>query len=257
MAISQGQFVWYELMTSDTQAAAAFYREVVGWSSKDSESPDQPYTIFSAGPTMIGGLMAIPEDARAAGLRPGWIGYIGVDDVDDYVTRVIAQGGKLHRNAQDIPGIGRFAVVADPHGAAFVLFHGIGEPPAARAEPAPAGTIGWHELHASDGASAFAFYSGLFGWTKADALDMGSMGVYQIFAIGGVPTGGMMTKAPETPAPFWLYYVNVDAINAAMARVNAAGGKVVMGPQQVPGGMWIVQGRDPQGAMFALVSANP
>ena len=75
---------------------------------------------------------------------------------------------------------------ADPHGAVFILFKGTSEeaPP-----PAPAGTpghVGWHELHAGDLDSAFAFYSGLFGWTKAEAMDMGPMGVYQIFAIDGV-----------------------------------------------------------------------
>lgn len=257
MAISQAKFVWYELMTSDTQAAAAFYSKVVGWDSKEAGVPDHPYTIFSAGPRMIAGLMAISDEARAAGARSGWIGYIGVDDVDGYVARVVAQGGKLHRAAEDIPGIGRFAVVADPHGAAFVLFHGIGEAPPAGTDPGPIGAIGWHELHAGDGASAFDFYSGLFGWTKAEAMDMGALGIYQLFAAGNGAIGGMMTKTPETPAPFWLYYFNVDAINAAISRVNAAGGKVVMGPHQVPGEMWIVQCLDPQGAFFALLSSKP
>ena len=60
------------------------------------------------------------------------------------------------------------------------------------------------------------------------------MGVYQIFATGGAPCGGMMTKMPQTPAPFWLYYFNVDAVEAAMARVKNAGGQIIHGPMQVP-----------------------
>jgi uncharacterized protein len=123
--------------------------------------------------------------------------------------------------------------------------------------PPPPGTpghIGWRELHAGNGDGAFAFYSKLFGWTKADAMDMGACGVYQIFAIDGAPSGGMMTKMPDTPAPFWLYYFNVDAIDAAAGRAKDAGGKVLMGPHQVPGGGWIVQCFDPQRAMFALVA---
>jgi predicted enzyme related to lactoylglutathione lyase len=66
--------------------------------------------------------------------------------------------------------------------------------------------------------------------------------------------GGMMTKMAETPRPHWLYYFNVDAIDAAVARIAAAGGKVVNGPMEVPGGSWIVNAVDPQGAMFALVA---
>jgi predicted enzyme related to lactoylglutathione lyase len=256
MSKSHGKFVWYDVMTSDTKAAQSFYHSVIGWDATDSGMPDRSYTLLSMGPTMVGGLMPIPEDSRKAGVRPAWMGYIGVDDVDAYAKRVKAAGGAIHRDPVDIPGVGRFAVVGDPHGAGFMLFKGTSDeaPP-----PAPAGTpghVGWRELHAGDGVAAFAFYSGLFGWTKAEAMDMGEMGVYQIFAIDGVPAGGMMTRTPETPAPFWLYYFNVEAVNAAMARVKDAGGQVIYGPQQVPGGSWIVHCFDPQGAMFALVGSK-
>jgi hypothetical protein len=111
-------------------------------------------------------------------------------------------------------------------------------------------------LHAGDGASAFAFYSGLFGWTKAEAVDMGPMGIYQTFASGGAAIGGMMTKMPDAPAPFWLYYFNVDAIDAAVARAKDSGGSIVLEPHQVPGGSWIAQCLDPQGALFAMVAAR-
>ena len=165
--------------------------------------------------------MPIPESARAMGARPAWMGYVGVDDVDGYATRVKAARGTVHRPPEDIPGIGRFAVVADPDGAAFILFKGTsGEAPTPAAQGTP-GHIGWHELHATDREGAFAFYSSLFGWTKTEAMDMGPMGVYQMFATGGATVGGMMTKAPEMPVPCWLYYFNVDAIDAAVTRVTA------------------------------------
>jgi predicted enzyme related to lactoylglutathione lyase len=85
-------------------------------------------------------------------------------------------------------------------------------------------------------------------------MDMGPMGMYQLFAIGGVPVGGMMTRPPEIPAPFWLYYFNVEAIDAAVKRATDAGGKLVMGPMEVPGGSWIAQCLDPQGVIFAMVA---
>jgi predicted enzyme related to lactoylglutathione lyase len=253
MSTSHGNFVWYDVMTTDTKAAESFYRAVMGWDARDSGMPGISYTLLSMGPAMVGGLMPIPEDARRAGVRPAWMGYVGVNDVDAYAKRVKTAGGAIHRDPEDIPGIGRFAVAGDPDGAGFIIFKGTtGEAP----PPAPAGTpghVGWRELHAGDGKRAFAFYSGLFGWTKADAVDMGDMGVYQIFAIDGVPSGGIMTRMPDTPAPFWLYYFNVAAVEPAIARVRDAGGQVLMGPHEVPGGSFIAQCFDPQGAMFGMV----
>ena len=256
MSSIQGKFVWYDVMTSDTKAAEAFYRKAIGWDTNDSGMADRSYTILSMGPARVGGLMPIPDEVRAMGARPMWTGYIAVDNVDDWAQRVAAAGGAVRAPPEDIPGVGRFAVVVDPDGAVFILFRGAGDETPTPAAPGTPGHIGWHELHAADGERAFAFYSGLFGWTQAEAMDMGAMGVYRIFATGGAPVGGMMTKAAEMPMASWLYYFNVDAIDAAMARVKDAGGKVINGPMEVPGGSWIAQCIDPQGAMFAMVATR-
>ena len=247
-------FVWYDVMTTDTKAAETFYKSVIGWTMADSGLPDAHYTILSTGKTAVGGIMPIPDDARKMGVPPTWMGYIGVDDVDAYAKKVTAAGGKIHKPPADIPSVGRFAVAADPHGAGFMLFKGNLDQTPTVPTPGTPGHIGWHELHAGNGAEAFAFYSKLFGWTKTEALDMGPMGTYQMFATGGEAVGGMVTKMAQTPHPHWLYYFNVDAADAAEARVKKAGGKVLRGPDQVPGGHWIVQCLDPQGAMFAMVS---
>jgi uncharacterized protein len=256
MPASPAQFVWYELMTSDAKAAESFYRKVVGWNAQDASQGDMKYTALLAGEAPVAGLMTLPKEACDAGARPGWLGYIGVDDVDAYAGRVTKAGGKIHVPPTDIPNVGRFAMVADPQGVTFNLFKPSAEMSRPAADPATPGIVGWHELLAVDGERAFGFYAGLFGWTKAEAIDMGEMGVYQIFAIAGAQAGGMMTKMPDTPAPFWLYYFNVDAVDAAIARVTDGGGRIIMGPHQVPGGSWIVQCFDPQGAMFALVGCK-
>ena len=247
------KFVWYELMTSNLDAAEAFYKSVVGWSMADAGMPGGRYTLVSAGSDMVGGLMTLPPEAAAMGARPGWVGYVGVDDVDAAAAGVKAAGGAIHRPADDIPGVGRFAVVADPQGAAFVVFKGMGDMPAPQGGADAPGRVGWHELSANDWESALAFYSQHFGWTKVDAMDMGPQGTYLLFATGATAVGGMMNKMPQVPAPFWLFYFNTDDIDAAVARVNAGGGQVVHGPMEVPGGSWIVNCMDPQGAMFALV----
>jgi uncharacterized protein len=246
-------FFWYDVMTTDLGAAETFYRSVVGWGAQDTGSTPA-YTLFTVDGRGVAGLMAIPEDARKAGVPPAWMGYIHVDDVDDMAARITREGGKLHKGPIDVPGIIRFAVVSDPQGAGFIIakpMPATNPPPLAAGTP---GTVGWHELYADEWKSAFSFYEKLFGWTKADAVDMGAMGVYQLFAAGGVPVGGMMTKPSQVPHPYWGYYINVPAIDAAVERVTAAGGAVINGPMQVPGGQWIVQAIDPQGAGFALVA---
>jgi predicted enzyme related to lactoylglutathione lyase len=253
MSDTQGKFVWYELMTTDTKSAEAFYRSAVGWGAQDSGVPGMSYTLFTAGAIPTAGLMEIPQRVLDGGARPFWSGYVAVDDVDASAAAAKQGGATIHHAPDDIPGVGRFAVIGDPDGATLCLFKSANaEPP----PPAPGtpGTAGWRELYAGDREASFAFYAKLFGWTKADALDMGPMGVYQLLARNGEVFGGMMTKPPQVPVPCWVYYFNVDAIDAAVERVKAGGGQVLNGPMQVPGGSWIIQCLDPQRAMFCLVA---
>jgi uncharacterized protein len=256
MSSDQGKFVWYELMTSDTSAAETFYDKVVGWKTRDAGLPGMAYTLLSAGAADVGGVMKLPADAAAAGAKPFWIGYIAVDNVDAQAAAVAQAGGRIHREPDDIPGVGRFAVISDPQGTTFALFAPKGPEARQATPPGAPGHVGWHELYAVNGAEAFAFYSKFFGWTKGEALDMGAMGIYQIFAVENRPIGGIMTKMEAMPVPFWLFYFNVEEIKAAAERVRAAGGQVAMDPHQVPGGSWIIQCIDPQGAMFALVEPH-
>lgn len=248
------KFFWYDVMATDTKDARRFYCDVIGWGAQDSSAPGMEYTVFTVNGQGVAGLMPIPQDARAAGVQPMWMGYIAVDDVDEAAMRLTREGGRVHRPPTDVPGIIRFAVVADPQGAGFIIAKGLMPDAPPELPPGTPGTVGWHELYATDGESAFAFYERMFGWTKGEAMDMGPMGKYQLFATGGVNIGGIMTKPPAVPVPCWTYYFNVPAIDAAAARVNSGGGKIVNGPMQVPGDLWIVNCFDPQGAGFALVA---
>ena len=252
-------FVWYDVMTTDVKAAEKFYSAVMGWKMADSGMQDAVYTLISNGDIQVGGIMPVPADAAAMGAKPAWMGYIGVNDVDEYAKKVKAAGGAIHREPTDIPGVGRFAVAADPHGAGFILFKGNLD-----AAPAPVpfmekGHIGWHELHAGNREEAFAFYSKLFGWQKDTAEDMGGGEanggfVYQTFKTGGeMATGGMMNKNSNMPIPNWVYYFSVGDIDAGAKRVRDNGGQVLMDVMQVPGGTWIAPCMDPQGAMFSLI----
>ena len=249
-----GQFFWHELMTTDTTAAEKFYGGVVGWKAVDSGAPDKQYTLFNVGDRGVAGMLAITPDMAQHGARPGWLGYISVDDVDQALSRLKQDGGQAFMGPQEVPGVIRFAMVADPQGAPFYIAKGLTPTAPPPLPMGTVGTVGWNELMASDWQTAFAFYSKMFGWTKAEAHDMGPMGIYQLFAAGGPPIGGMMTKPAQIPVAHWGYYFNVDAIDAGADRITKGGGKIVNGPIEVPGGQWVVQAVDPQGAHFNLVA---
>ncbi|WP_027153841.1 VOC family protein [Mesorhizobium sp. WSM2561] len=255
MPMSPMSFFWYELMTTDLDAAEAFYTAVVGWKAQPFDgAPGMPrYIVMNVGERGVGGLMTQPDEVRQTGMPPAWIGYIHTGDVDASTKSLKEAGGTVHREPDDIPGVGRFAVVADPQGAVFNFLQPIGpdQPPLPATTP---GNIGWHELYTTDWRAAFDFYAGQFGWTKGDAMDMGPMGTYQLFAAGGEPVGGMMNKSEQVPVPVWQFYFNVPAIDAAAKRVTDNGGTILIGPMEVPGGGWIVMCTDPQGAHFALTA---
>jgi uncharacterized protein len=250
MAGERGAFVWCELMTTDVAAAKAFYAGVVGWNMLDVPMPGMTYTLLRVGDTQIAGLMPLPEEAKDAGMRPAWMGYIGVSDTDAAAAKVQHLGGDLLGPPIDIPTVGRFATVTDPQGALFNLFKpAMGGQRIVSPEP---GNVGWHELHTNDWPQAFEFYADMFGWVRGDALDMGPMGSYQVFKIDGLAVGGMFNSPGAQSARFWLYYFNVGDIDAAAKRVTDGGGTIAQGPNQMPGGNWILQAADPQGAVFAL-----
>jgi predicted enzyme related to lactoylglutathione lyase len=245
---TRGRFVWYDLMTRDQKSAEEFYTGVLGWGTQAWDG--MPYTMWTANGTPIGGIMPMPE---AAGAPPHWLAYISVPDVDATVDQATSLGARTLVPAKDIPAVGRFAVLADPQGAAFAVFTPLN---AAGDEAAAAiGEFSWHELATTDYAKAFAFYEAIFGWHKQAEHDMGPMGIYLLFSRNGRELGGMFTMAPGMQMPpNWLQYVRVDSADAAVERVKSRGGNVLNGPMDVPGGDRIAQCLDPQGAAFAIHS---
>lgn len=241
----RGRFVWHELMTTDPQAAGAFYSKVLPWKTQPSGMPD--YTLWVSGKTQAGGLMAQPESARQSGAAPSWLIYIGTPDVDATAAAAERLGGKVLRPPADIPSVGRFAVLSDPQGATFAIFTP-GAPPAG----APPTDFSWHELATSDAQAALSFYSELFGWSRGPAHDMGPAGTYQLIEHGGTQVGGAYKLMDASKPPQWLTYISVASVDKAAAAAKAAGGKVTQGPMEVPGGSRIAQILDPQGGAFAV-----
>jgi uncharacterized protein len=262
MTNHHGDFIWYELMTSDADAAGEFYGKVVGWTSARSGQPGMDYRFFSSGDGSdmadgVGGYMAITPEMAAGGARPAWVSYIAVDDVDAACAQILAHGGAIHRPATDLEGVGRMAMVADPAGAVFYVMRGASDDQShafAKYAPKP-GHAAWNELATSDPAGAWDFYGPLFGWKKGGTMDMGPMGEY-VFIESDVGIGGVYTMLPEDPQPHWLCYFRVADIDGAVEAIAAHGGRLHQPPTPIPGGEFSLVAIDPQGAAFGLVGAR-
>jgi len=246
-----GRPVWYELMTTDTAAADTFYKKVIGWTSAPFEGSPTPYTIFKrSGDVGVAGLMEKPSGMN---MPPFWAMYVAVPNFDEAVAHIKRLGGRELSPVVDVPKVGRLQMVTDPQGAAFYVM----QPSSTEERPEGAPEVGegsWHELMTTDADAAMKFYTEVFGWQPSEAMDMGEMGKYQMFNRPHGMIGGMMNKPPEMAQvpPNWGIYFRVPDINTATEAVKANGGKILNGPMEVPGGDWIVNAMDPQGASFSL-----
>jgi hypothetical protein len=249
----QSHFSWYELITTDAEAAKTFYKKVMGWGVLNASIPERRYSLFTAGTVLVGGLMELPENTPRPVTEAAWIGYIGVDDVDATTKLIEHRGGAVHVIPREVVNVSRYSIVADPQTAVLGLLKWAKPMQQKPASLASTGRVGWHELLAEDSEDAWTFYSEVFGWETTNA-EIGEMGTYQLFASRGHTMGGIVTKASAVPSSCWIYYFNVEDIHSAAERVVSAGGQIFNGPVDLPSGNSMIQCRDPQGAIFALRS---
>lgn len=264
MANPVGSFIWYELMTTDPDAAAAFYGAVVGWRIGAHAQPGAggvDYRMIERDDGgMAGGMLKLSPDMASHGARPMWLPYLYTADVDAEIAAIEAEGGKVAMPATDIP-VGRIAMVIDPQGVPIYLMNPA--PPPGRPD-APSDVfderavqrVGWNELASPDQAGSMAFYGQHFGFEFNDKMPMGPMGDYCFIQHHGRTIGAIMQQQDTRQSSGWLLYFAVPSLAAAKRAVEAGGGKVLSGPREVPGPMWVIVCADPQGAMFALVSAR-
>jgi len=246
-----GRPLWYELMTTDMKQADAFYRTVIGWKTAPFDHAGQPYTMFKReNDASVGGMMARPAEVKAP---PFWAMYVGVPDLEEAAADIERRGGTAHTEVIEVPTVGRMQLMMDPQGAAFYIY----EPSSGEQRPEAAAEVGeasWHELITTDAPAAMKFYEQVFGWQPSDTMDMGPAGKYQMFNRPHGMIGGIMPRPPEMAnvPPNWLIYFRVSDVDAAAERIKTAGGKILSGPMEVPGGDKVLTAADPQGAVFGL-----
>lgn len=262
MSNGSGGFIWYELMTTDADAATRFYGAVVGWKIEDRPDPqaggiDYRHIQRSDGGS-AGGVLQLTADMQAHGAHPAWVGYLHVRDVDEAVRAIAADGGRTLMPKTTLP-VGDFAMVTDPMGCPFYVMAPV--PPPGRPDAVSdvfdndrAQHVRWNELQSPDLARAMAFYATRFGFQFNESMPMGpQLGNYHFIDQGGRRIGGMMKKPDETAPGGWNFYFGVPSASAAKRAIEASGGTVLMDLHQVPGGDWVVFATDPQGARFGVV----
>lgn len=260
MSNPAGSFIWYELMTSDPDGATTFYGEVVGW----RVSPADPHRTDGKDYRMIGrsdgghlgGVLKITPDM--GGAPSTWLGYLGVPHVDATCAAIVSDGGTTLMPPTDVPHAGRIAMVTDPHGIPFYVMTptpppGVPDATSDVFDPSAPQRVNWNELTTPDIAASRAFYARHFGFQFNETMDMGSAGEYGFIDHHGVRLGGIMVRQDPKQPIGWLFYFGVPSANAAKAAIEANGGRVMIGPHQIPGGSWIVIATDPAGAAFAVV----
>ena len=244
----RGKFVWHELLSGDAAAATAFYTKVVPWKSQPWEQ-DSSYHMWVAKNGPVGGVAKLDGSAP-----PHWLPYVAVPDVSATAEAAKGLGGRVLKDKTSLPNGGSYAVLADPQGAQFAVYQSGGEVGNGAASATPgAGDFSWHELSTSDAKAAMEFYTRLLGWEAGPVHDMGApAGLYYLFLHEGNQYGGMFVSDSSGTGPSWLCYISVEDVGKAAAAAKSAGGRVMNGPMEVPGGSWVAQVMDSEGAPFAV-----
>jgi predicted enzyme related to lactoylglutathione lyase len=239
---------WIDIGT-DVAGARTFYTAMFGWDAADAGPPEESggYGFFLKDGRMVAGFG--PQQNPGP---PVWSMYVMVPDADEIATKVTAAGGTVVVPPMDVMDAGRMGVFQDSTGAFFSVWQP-GQHRGAQTVREP-GSFTWSELDTRDVEGAKAFYAAVFGW-GAETSDGGGM-TYTEWKVGGESVGGMMDMPPGVPdevPPYWLVYLAVEDVDAAVGRVQELGGTAMMPGMDFPGGRFAVVS-DPQGGMFGLMS---
>ena len=250
-----GAFCWFELSTSDQQAAKNFYTSLFGWSVDDSPiGPDQVYSIFKINGRDVGAAYTQQPDQAAQGVPPNWMAYVSVADADATANRASSLGGTIVAPPFDVMEHGRMAVLQDPTGAMISIWQpkqhigtGIG---------GVNNTFSWAELSTPDQVRGGRFYSDLFGWKMVAGKDNqpAKPGDYFHIVNGQEMQGGVASPEQRDPnaPPHWLIYVTVADCRATVAKAKSLGANVYVDTMDIGDEGIVAVLADPQGAAFGI-----
>ena len=244
-----GKLVFAELVTPDLVAAERFYESLFGWSFQNITTPAGFFGQASLNGQTVAGILQRP---LSPGRHPSWVSFIATADMEKAEALAVGNGAKLLLRSQSLAHLGQAAVLTDPQGAVFaMLASDSGDPPDVLADP---GDWIWSSLVTADPQTAAAFYGTVFGDAVFDLPDA-SDARHLILASDGYARASVnpFPAGWTSPRPRWISYVRVDDAAAAVARVTALGGHVVLPPHPDRHGGKIALVADPGGALFGLL----
>jgi predicted enzyme related to lactoylglutathione lyase len=249
-----GSPCWADLWTSDVEGSRKFYSDLFGWEAQQPSPEFGGYFMFTRNGVPTAGAMGDMGDMRA---NNTWKIYLGTDDIARTLEAAEAEGARVIAPVMPVADLGTQAVLIDPTGAdlgawqpgTFPGFTVLNEP----------GAPSWFELHTRDHATACAFYRSVFRW---DTSTVGDSDEFR-YTMMRDPSGegelaGIMDATaflPDGVPAHWSVYWEVDDADAAVAKVKALGGSVLLDSVDTPYGR-LATVADPAGAQFKLRTPN-
>jgi predicted enzyme related to lactoylglutathione lyase len=254
-----GEFCWVDLSTTDTDAAAEYYTELLGCEAVAAGPVEETggYGFFMQGDKEIAGYGPV----QAEGQPPAWSSYITVTDADATAEKVREAGGAVVAGPMDLPAeSGRMAFCQDPEGAFFGAMQQKQHHGAELVNEV--GTWTWNQLGTRDLEGAKRFYGSVFGWDATQSELATPEMPYWMWQVEGQRweegLAGMIVMGAEMPADapaHWMVYLAVPDADAAVAMTRERGGSVIAEPQEIPVGRLAVL-TDPQEAVVSIIQPN-
>jgi predicted enzyme related to lactoylglutathione lyase len=245
-----GTPAWVDVMVDDVDAAREFYGQVFGWDFQDGPPEAGGYLIAQLQDRPVAGVGPKPPGAPFPSV---WSTYLAVDDLDETISKVEDNAGRVMMGPMDVMEEGRMAIATDPAGAVVGMWqpkNHIG----ARLVNEPNALI-WNECMTRDYAAAKSFYASVFGYSFEEVGDDSFS--YAMFRVGDNVAGGIGELPAEAPAdtpPHWMAYFAVTDPDQTVAKATDLGAKVLQEPHDTPyGRMALLQG--PQEELFSVISA--
>ena len=248
----QGTPNWVDCATDDLEASERFYRDVFGWESEHvGDSAGALYSLQRLDGALVAGIYELDDRLREMGVPSHWGTYIEVDDFDQVLARVEAEGGSVLEDPIDEPDVGKIAIVQDPVGAYVRLWDSA---PGQGGEMFNVpGALMWNELNTKSPERAAEFYRKVLG---VEVETMEEPTPYTTLNVDGRPVAGILRTTPEMGdfPPTWDVYFGTGNVDETCEKVLSAGGKALREPFDIPGVGRMAVLQDPRGAVFEVMT---
>tara|TARA_B100001063_G_scaffold110255_1_gene102855 strand:+ start:28636 stop:29442 length:807 start_codon:yes stop_codon:yes gene_type:complete len=237
---NSGHVVWHDLITPNLAQSQAFYASVFGWQFKEV---NDNYTLASLEGKLIAGIAELDNKQNAS----HWLSLISSKDIAAVSEKTIKAGGKVLVSSTEIKGRGTIAVLEDPQGAVFSLINTVNGDP--ETQQTDNGWI-WQEVWSDNPDQSKAFYQSLDSYSaQSKPLNNGN---YSYLALNGTPAIGFVKKPDAEIGNTWVNYIKVADVDATLLKVTAAGGIVLMAPNDKVRNGSVAIIRDPAGAGIVI-----